>query len=356
MPMIPSSTGKLSGSKSHISNASATVVLSRRLFCVGTGLLAAAVAFGRSSRPTAASEYPNRPIKIVVPFSPGGATDILARMIADQMRTDWKATVVVENILGASGNIGANTVAKAEPDGYTLLMGAIGTNAVNAALFPNMPYDTATAFAPISQVARLPMVLAVHPSVPANSVQELIATAKAKPGFYNHGSAGKGASQHLASVLFETMTGIKFEHVFYRGAAAMVPDLLSGRIHLSFGDMASLITHVQSSKLRALAVTAAQRTSLLPDVPTIAEAGVPGYDAAAWYGMFAPAGTPVDIIAKVNDEIVRSLKDPAILERFRTLAAEPVGSTPEEFAAFVRHEMQRWAKVVQQAGLNGTTN
>jgi tripartite-type tricarboxylate transporter receptor subunit TctC len=288
---------------------------------------------------------------MIVPFSPGGATDVLARLIGERLKESWKQPVVIENRLGASGNIGANAVAKAPPDGYTLLMGAIGTNAVNAALFESMPYDTARDFAPVTQVARLPMLLAVHPSVPAKTAGELVALAKEKPGSLNHGSAGKGASQHLAALLFEAKTGTKLEHVFYRGAAAMVPDLLSGRVHLTFGDMASILPYVKSGELRALAVTTAQRSPLLPDVPSLAEAGIPGYEAAAWYGMFAPAGTPRPILDKLNAEVVRIIRAPDMLERLGTLGAEPVGSQPDAFAGFVRDEMQRWGAIVRQAAV-----
>src|SRR6185295_5062956 len=201
---------------------------------------------GRPSPASGASEaYPSRQITIIVPFSAGGATDVLARLIGERLHDRWGQPVIIENRVGASGNVGATVVAKATPDGYRLLMGAIGTNAVNASLFANMPYNIETDFTPVTQVARLPMVLAVHPSVPAGNVAELIAIAKEKPGALNHGSAGKGASQHLACLLFENMTGAKFEQVFYRGAAAMLPDFLTGRIHLSFGDMASLLPSIK---------------------------------------------------------------------------------------------------------------
>jgi tripartite-type tricarboxylate transporter receptor subunit TctC len=295
--------------------------------------------------------YPNRQITMIVPFSPGGATDVLARLIAAALRDRLGQPVIVENRLGASGNVGAAAVAKAPPDGYRLLMGAIGTNAVNASLFANMPYDVETDFAAVTQVARLPMVLAVHPSVPASSVADVIALAKAKPGALNHGSAGKGASQHLASLLFETMAGVKFEQVFYRGAAAMLPDLLTGRIHLSFGDMASLLPSIKEGALKALAVTTKARSPLLPEVPSISEAGIAGFDASAWYGVFAPAKTAPDIIQQLNRVIVTALKAPDMLQRLETLGAEGVGSAPEEFAAFVKSEIARWGPVVKAAGV-----
>jgi len=276
---------------------------------------------------------------------------VLARLIGERLHDRWGQPVIIENRVGASGNVGATVVAKAAPDGYRLLMGAIGTNAVNASLFANMPYNIETDFTPVTQVARLPMVLAVHPSVPAGNVAELIAIAKEKPGALNHGSAGKGASQHLASLLFENMTGAKFEQVFYRGAAAMLPDFLTGRIHLSFGDMASLLPSIKDGALKPLAVTTSARSPLLPNVPTISESGVKGYDASAWYGVFVPAKTPPDIVRQLNDGIIAALKTPEVLQRMETLGAESVGSTPEEFAAFVKSEIARWGPIVKASGI-----
>ena len=276
---------------------------------------------------------------------------MLARLIGERLHDRWGQPVIIENRVGASGNVGATVVAKAAPDGYRLLMGAIGTNAVNASLFANMPYNIETDFTPVTQVARLPMVLAVHPSVPAGNVAELIAIAKEKPGALNHGSAGKGASQHLASLLFENMTGAKFEQVFYRGAAAMLPDFLTGRIHLSFGDMASLLPSIKDGALKPLAVTTSARSPLLPNVPTISESGVKGYDASAWYGVFVPAKTPPDIVRQLNDGIIAALKTPEVLQRMETLGAESVGSTPEEFAAFVKSEIARWGPIVKASGI-----
>ena len=300
----------------------------------------------------AQESYPSHSILLIVPFTGGGATDVLARLIAERLRAAWGQPVIVENRPGASGNIGANAVAKASPDGYTLLMGAIGTNAVNAALYDPMPYDTAKDFAPITQVAQLPMVVTVSPDLPVRSVADLLKLAREKPKFLNHGSAGMGSSQHLASVLFESMTGTKFEQIFYHGGAAVVPDLLTGRIQVSFGDMVALVPYIKSGKLRAIAVTSKRRSALLPDVPTLDEAGIKGYSAVAWYGMFAPAGTPRSIVQKLNAEIVRSLYASDVIKQFTALGAEPVGSTPEEFQSFVLSEMARWARVIHDAGLH----
>ena len=295
--------------------------------------------------------YPSRSIQMIVPFSPGGATDILARLIADRFRDKWGQPVIVENRVGASGNVGANFAAKAAPDGYTLLMGAIGTNAVNVALFEAMPYDTANDFTPVVQVASFPMLLVVHPSVPAKSLAELMALAKEKPGELNHGSAGKGASQHLAALLFESMTGARFQHIFYRGAAAMLPDLLSGRIQLSFGDMASILPYVKSGELRAIAVTTSKRSRLLPDVTTLDEAGLRGYDASAWYGVFAPARTSPAIVDRLNAEVTSALKTGQMTGRLEQLGGDPVGSSPAAFKAFVQGEMTRWSDVIRKAGI-----
>ncbi len=314
-------------------------------------LLLSATALIGSAPASADASYPNRTIRLVVPFSAGGATDVLARVIAEHLKNAWGQTVVVENRTGSGGNAGAASVAKADPDGYTILMSAIGPNAVNASLYSSMPYDTAKDFAPITQVATLPMLLVVHKSINVNNVQELIARAKSGKDKLNIGTAGVGASQHLAALLFENMTGVKFENVGYKGASAMVPDLLAGAVHLTFGDIVSLSPHLKNEQLKLLAVTTAQRSPTFPDVPTIAELGVPGYDAAAWYGLFAPAGTPPAIVDKIQKEVANYLKTPAALERMKSLGAEAVGSDPEAFRKFVLGEMERWAKVVRAAGL-----
>ncbi len=321
---------------------------SARLICAA---LLLASAFTVSAM---ADNYPSRQIRLIVPFSAGGATDALARIIAEHLREKWGQVVVVENRTGAGGNIGASEAAKSAPDGYTLLMGAIGTNAVNAALYKTMPYDTLKDFAPITQVAEFPMLLVVHNSVKANNVKELIALAKAKPGELNAGNGGVGTSQHLATLLFETMTGTSFQGVSYKGFAAALSDMLSGNIQLTFGDMATLLPHLASGKMRPLAVTSKDRSPILPNVPTIAEAGVPGYEAVAWYGLFAPAGTPKEIVDKIQKEVAAYIKTPAVVERFQKMDAEPVGSTPEAFKAHVISEKKRWGEAVAKAGLSAS--
>ena len=304
------------------------------------------------SAPVAADPaYPSRTVRIVVPFAAGGATDVLARVIAEHLQKTWGQPVIVENRTGSGGNAGAASVAKADPDGYPILMGAIGPNAVNASLYSNMPYDTAKDFAPITQVAALPMLLVVHESIKVNSVKDLIARAKDTKDKLNIGTAGVGASQHLAALLFENMTGVKFENVGYKGASAMVPDLLSGAVQLTFGDIVSLSPHLKNKQLKLIAVTTDKRSPTFPDLPTIAELGVPGYTASAWYGLFAPAGTPPAIVNKIQQEVANYLKTPAAKERMKSLGAEAVGSDPEAFRKFVLSEMERWAKVVRAAGL-----
>ncbi|QYU68490.1 hypothetical protein J4558_27455 [Leptolyngbya sp. 15MV] len=256
----------------------------RRRLIIGLGLAAL------SGAATAQTAFPTRPVRVIVPFAPGAATDILARTMAEGLASLWPQPVVVENRTGASGNIGAEAVARAPKDGHTLLMGTIGTNAVNAALFARMPYDTLADFAPILHVADVPMLLLVHPSVPARSVAELVALARTRP--LNMGTAGIGASQHLAALLFERASGARFENVTYRGFAALMPDLLNGRLDLAFADPVSTLQQVRAGQLRALAVTTRDRHPLLPDLPTLAESGFPDYAAAAWYGLFAPSGLP----------------------------------------------------------------
>jgi tripartite-type tricarboxylate transporter receptor subunit TctC len=312
--------------------------------CLALSLVLAASA-------TRAQTYPDRPIRMIVPFAPGGATDVLARTLSQKFTETWGQQVVVENRTGAGGNIGADIVAKAAPDGYTLLMGAIGPNAVNAFIFPKMPYDTEKDFAPITQVARVPMLLVVHPSLPVKSVKELIAYAQGNPDKINFASGGIGASQHLAGELFKSMTGVKLVHVAYKGAQASVNDVLAGQAQITFGDMISFLPHAKAGKVRPIAVTTARRSPVVPDLPTISEAGVPGYEATAWYGLFAPAGTPAAVVNKLSAESVRILKTPEVAERVANLGAEPVASTPAEYADFLKAEMARWGKVVRSAGI-----
>jgi tripartite-type tricarboxylate transporter receptor subunit TctC len=297
-----------------------------------------------------AADYPSKPIHIVVPFAAGGTTDFLARAIAQDLGTSMGTTVIVDNRPGAGGNIGSDLVAKSAPDGYTLLLGTVGTHAINASLYKKMPYDTVKDFAPISLVASVPNILVVHPSVPAKSVKELIALAKAKPGALAFASSGNGSSIHLSGELFKSMTDVDMVHVPYKGSGPALTDLVGGQVQLMFDNMPSSFPHVKAGRLRALAVTSSKRSPAAPDVPTIAESGVPGYESVAWFGILAPAGTPPEIVKKLNAEIAKTLKSPEVMKRLASQGAEPVSNTPEQFAVYIKSEMAKWAKVVKTSG------
>ncbi|MGE0804955.1 MAG: tripartite tricarboxylate transporter substrate binding protein [Burkholderiaceae bacterium] len=312
---------------------------------LGAAMAFAAAGLGAGA---AAQSYPSQPVRIIVPFQAGGLTDIVAREIGSRLGERLGTAVVVENRPGAGGNIGADLVAKAPPDGHTLLMGSIGTNAVNALIYRKMPYDSATAFAPISLVASGTLMLVVNPAVPAKDLKQLLSLARAEPGRLSYASGGNGASQHLAGELLKTMAGVDIVHVPYKGIAHGVTDLVAGQVSMTF-DMATVLPYVKSGKLRPIAVANGQRSSSLPDVPTIAEAGLPGYEASAWYGLFAPAGTPAEIVRRLNSEVVGILKRPEVREKFISLGAEPVGNSSEAFAAFIAAEVDKWRPIVKQA-------
>ena len=298
-----------------------------------------------------AQDYPSKPVRFVVPLAPGGTTDVLARLVGEKLSASLGQQFVVDNKPGAGGNVGTAQVAKAEPDGYTLLMGTVGTHAINASIYPSLPYDPVQDFAPVTLVATVPNVLVVNPEVPANSVAELIALAKEKPGELNFASSGNGTSIHLSGELFKAMTGVDIVHVPYKGSGPAVVDLLGGQVEMMFDNLPSSAPQIKAGKLRPLGVTSKERSPTLPDVPTIAEAGVPGYEALSWFGVLVPAGTPNAIVAKLQDEIAKALADPAMRERFAELGAVPVGGTPAEFANFISAETAKWAKVVQDAGI-----
>ena len=297
-----------------------------------------------------AQNYPARPVRLIVPSSPGGGTDISARIIAPRLSEYLGQQVVVENRPGAGTMIGGEVVARSAPDGYTLLMG-ISTLAINPAIYRKVPYDALRDFAPVSQAVALPNVLVAHPSLPVKTVKELVAFARARPGQINFASAGLGTSPHLSMELFLSMTGLKMVHVPYKGSGPGVTDLVAGHVPLMMPNMLSALPHIKSGRLRALGVTSTKRASRASDIPTIAEAGVPGYEAVQWYGVLAPAGTPRPVITRLHAEVVRVLQQPDIRERFLSDGAEAVGSSPEEFAAFIRAETAKWAKVIKDAGL-----
>jgi tripartite-type tricarboxylate transporter receptor subunit TctC len=303
-----------------------------------------------SALPDAAQTWPNRPLHLVVPFPPGGTTDIVARAVAAEIGKSLGQQVIVENRAGAGGNIGSDYVAKAAPDGYTIVMGTVGTHAINVSLYSKMPYDAVKDFAPITLVASVPNVLEVNPSLPVKSVQELIAYAKANPGKLDFASSGNGTSIHLSGELFKSMTGVDMLHIPYKGSAAAITDLIGGQANLMFDNLPSSIAYIKSGQLRALAVTTLTRSPALPDVPTINESGVPGFDASSWFGVLAPAGTPKEIVDRLHDEIVKALRTPRLKANLQGQGAEPVGNTPEQFAEHIRAEIAKWAKVVKQSG------
>ena len=297
-----------------------------------------------------AANYPSKTIRIVVPFTAAGTTDILARSVAIAMQKAWGQSVVVENRPGAGGNLGSDIVAKAAPDGYTLLVGAVSPQAINVTLYPHMPYDVMRDFAHITLIAAVPNVLEVNPSVPVKTVRELIALAKSKPGQLTYASSGSGTSIHLSAELFKTMAGVDMLHIPYKGSGPAVTDLIAGQVNLMFDNLPSSISQIKAGKLRAIAVTTLKRSPALPDVPTIAESGLPGYDASSWFGMHAPAGTPRDIINKIHGVVTKSLHTPEMAERLASQGAQAVGNTPEEFTEFLREEIAKWAKVVKASG------
>ncbi len=318
------------------------------------GLIAAAAAAAACTLlpglAAAQGAFPSKTITIIVPFAAGGTTDILARVVAQGMGAELGQPVVVDNRAGAGGNIGGQLAARAPADGYTLFMGTVGTHAINAALYKKMPFDPIKDFAPLTRVANVPNLLVANPAQPFKTVQELIAYAKANPGKINFGSSGSGSSIHLSGELFKSMAKVDMQHVPYKGSAPAVTDLLGNQIAIMFDNMPSAIQHVRSGKLRAIAVTTAKRSPELPDVPTIAEAGVPGYEATSWFGMFAPAGTPAPVVAKLNATIVKVLAQPDIKKKLAEQGAEAAGETPEQFAAFIQKESVKWGKVVKESG------
>ncbi len=293
--------------------------------------------------------YPHKPIRMIVPYPPGGPTDVLGRIVAQKLSESLGQQVVVENRPGASGMIGAELVAKAAPDGYTLLTNA-SIHVINPSLYPKMNFDALRDFAPVSLIAQVPLILVVNPGLPVKSVQELIALGKAEPNRLNFGSSGNAAAPHLAGESFKIATGIQMQHVPYKGSAPALTDLIGGQVQLIFDSMPSAMPHVKSGKVRALAVTTAKRSPTVPDLPTIAESGVPGFDISTWYGVWAPAGTPKDIVNRVSAEIAKALQQPAVRERLAALGAEPVGNTPEEFAAYCQSELAKWSRIVRGSG------
>jgi len=293
--------------------------------------------------------YPSRPIRVIVPAPPGSAPDFLSRLLAPKLGDMWGQPLVIDNVLGAGGNIGTDRVAKAPADGYTLLFNTIGPIAVNISMYSNLSFDPVRDFAPITLVSKVPNILVVHPSVPVKSVQELISYAKANPGKLRYGSPGSGTSNHLSAELLKLMAGIDLLHIPYKSSAQMTTDILGGQVEVVFHNAPVLLPHVKSGALRGLGITSATRNSSAPELPPIAET-VPGFEVTAWFGFMAPAHTPVGVVNKIHADVVKALALPDVRERMLIQAAEPIGSTPQEYAAFIGTEIEKWAKVVKQSG------
>jgi len=297
-----------------------------------------------------AGDYPSKPITIIVPFPPGGTTDVLARTIGQKLNEAWGQPVIVDNRPGAGATIGAALVAKAAPDGYTLLMGAVH-HTIATSIYSSLPYDFQKDLAPVTVVALVPNVLAINPSVPARNVQELIAYGKAHPGQLNFGSNGQGTAQHLIGEEFSLQTGVKMVHVPYKGSAPLVTDLMAGQIQMSFDTVTPDLPQIRAGKLRALAVTTARRSPALPDVPTLAESGLAGFDMGSWFGILAPAKTPPGIVAKLNAEIVKILNRPDVQKTFADIGAEKVGDTPPQMASLIRSDTEKYGALARKIGV-----
>ena len=298
-----------------------------------------------------AQGFPDRPITLVVPFAAGGSTDVVARIVAQKMSEDLGEQVIVQNVAGAGGNLGADNVARADPDGYTILMGTVATHALNPLILKTKPYDPEKDFSPISLLVVVPNVLVVNPELPAKDVAELLALLKAKPDEYSYASSGNGTPLHLSGELFKKMAGVSMQHIPYKGAGPALNDVIGNQVPIMFDNLPSSSSHIKAGTLRALAVTTAERAPSFPDVPTVAEAGIPGYETYTWNALFAPANTPQPVVARLNEAANKALKDPAVVERMKEFSATIVGSTPEELQAHVKAELAKWTPVVRDANV-----
>jgi len=297
-----------------------------------------------------AASFPGKPVRFIAPFPPGGSTDLLARLVAQKLTEAWGQQVIVENRGGAAGTIGVELASRAAPDGYTIVMGHVGTFGVNPTLYPKLPYDAVRDFAPITVLATVPNGMAVHPSLPVKTARDFVALAKARPGELLYASGGSGSASHLAGEYLKLLTKINMVHVPYKGTAPAMISMISGQTTMTITGMVALGPHVKSSRLKLLGVATLKRLTIMPDVPTLNESGVPGYDANQWYGVLAPAATPRDIIAKLHADIVKVMARPDVKERLAADGAEPVANTPEQFAAHIKSEIARWAPVVKASG------
>ncbi|ANM12168.1 MULTISPECIES: Bug family tripartite tricarboxylate transporter substrate binding protein [unclassified Rhizobium] len=314
---------------------------------LGFGVLAAFA----SGAAAAAADFPDRAITMVVPFAAGGSTDVVARIVAQKMSEDLGQQVIVQNVAGAGGNLGAGNVARAEPDGYTILMGTVATHALNPLILKSTPYDPEKDFAPVSLLVVVPNVLVVNPELPAKTVQELIALLKAEPDKYSYASSGNGTPLHLSGELFKSMAGVSMQHIPYKGAGPALNDVIGNQVPIMFDNLPSSSSHIKAGTLRALAVTTAARAPSFPDVPTVAESGIPGYETYTWNALFAPAKTPNEVVMRLNASANKALKDPAVAERMKEFSATIVGSTPDELAAHVKAELAKWGPVVKGANI-----
>ncbi len=306
---------------------------------------------GSCTHARAGESYPTKPVRVIVGFSPGGFVDFTARLVSTPLGAALGQQFVVENRAGAGGIVGTEIAARAAPDGHTLTVGAVGTHGVNQSLYPKLPYSVLRDFQPVARLADAPSILAVHPSLPAKNVKELVALARASPGQINYASAGSGTSTHLAAVLFEHLGRVKMVHVPFKGGGPAIVALLAGEVPVTFGTAASVSPHTRTGRLRGLAVTSSKRSALLPDLPTIAEGGLTGYEMLNWLGLFAPAGTPRPIVDRLNVETLRILRLPEIVQRFHAQGVEPSPLATDAFGAFVKSEVERWAKVVAATGM-----
>lgn len=322
------------------------IVMGRRLAFTFALQCLAASSFGASAF---AADYPSRPIRLIVPYAPGGGADSVARIVAKKVSENIGQPIVIDNKGGAGSILGTDIVAKAEPDGYTLLLGQSGPISINPAVYKSLPYDPVKDFAPISMTTAYPYILVVNVDLPVKSLQELVALARSKPGAMNYGSTGVGAANHLVAELFNAKAGLKMTHVPYRGTALAVGDLLGGQLTMVFGDPISVLSQMKAGKLRALAVTSLERSAVAPEVPTVAESGYPGFEALAWHGILAPAKTPPAIVQKLNAEIVKALADPTTKKLLEDQAMQTVGNTPDAFAAFIQKDIVLWKAVATSA-------
>jgi tripartite-type tricarboxylate transporter receptor subunit TctC len=295
--------------------------------------------------------YPTKPVRLIVPSPPGDGSDLMARAIGERLSQTLGQPVVVDNRPGAGGRVGTEAAAKSAPDGYTLIMGNAGSHGINSALYRDLTYDIERDFVAVTEVMRAPNVLVVNSALPAKNVTEFIALLKASPGKYSYGSGGNGSSAHFTAELFKSMAGVDIAHIPYKGATPALTDVIAGQVVMFMGNLPPAMGHIKSGRVRALAVTTAQRSPLVPDVPTIAESGLPGFETVAWFGIFAPAGTPRDIVVRIRDEVAKIVQQPEIRERIATLGGEPVGNTPEAFATIVKSDIAKWKQVAKTANI-----